>query len=109
MVEAALVFGIVIFLGLAFTLAKLPLRWSLWLLGHHVMLDIAITALAFAMHWGTMTGMMAATFAGLICGLTTTTARWAVGYRKGGLYTPGHWDLTARILREKQLRSAAQS
>jgi len=83
MIEVALVFGAVIFLGVFFIMVKLPLRTLRWLLGHHVMLDISVTVFALVVHWGTMTGLMAAAIAGMITSVMTVLGRWAVGYREG--------------------------
>jgi len=83
MIEAALTFGVVIFLGVLFIIAKLPRRQLLWLLGHHVALDIVVTVFALVVHWGTMTGLMAAAIAGMICSVVTAAARWLIGYREG--------------------------
>jgi len=89
MVEAALVFGIIIAVGIAAILIKLPTRTTLWLLGRAMWLDVAVTILTLWIHWGTMTGLMSAAVAGLICSMTTSCARWLVGYTRGGVYYPG--------------------
>jgi hypothetical protein len=89
MTEAALTFGVVIFLGIFFVMLKLPLRQLRWLLGHHIMLDISVTVFALAIHWGTMTGLMAAAIAGMITSIMTVLGRWAVGYREGEVTVRG--------------------
>lgn len=89
MFSVILGFGLVIFLGIAFILVKLPRKYSLWLLGHSVLLDIGVTVLTLAVHWGTMTGVMAATMAGLMCALATGIGRKAFGYIRNGVYTRG--------------------
>jgi hypothetical protein len=43
-------------------------------------LDISVSALAYAMHYGTFTGVMAAAVAGLMCSSFTMIGRWAIGY-----------------------------
>jgi hypothetical protein len=73
----------VIFAGLAFIFAKLPHERRLWLLGHAVALDVFVTVVAVAIHWGTMTGLMAAAVAGLMCSAATSLARRVWGYREG--------------------------
>ena len=93
MIEAAFIFGLVIFLGIALVLWKLPTGITLWLLGHHMLLDISIVALATWMHWGTMTGLMSAAMAGLICTATTSLARMVVGYTVKGKYHPGWYHM----------------
>jgi hypothetical protein len=93
MIEATLTFGVIIFVGLAAILIKLPTRSMLWLLGRALWLDVFVTVFALVIHWGTMTGLMAAAVAGLMCSATTTVARWAVGYTRSGKYYPGLFKL----------------
>lgn len=90
MVEAALVFGLIIFLGIGFILIKLPRKMMLWLLGRAMWLDIVVTVFTLIIHWGTMTGLMSAAVAGLMCSLATSIARWYFGYIRGGKYYPGY-------------------
>jgi len=89
MIESVLTFGVVIFGGLALIFAKLPRSTRLWLLGHALMLDVTVTLLALAIHWGTVTGLMAAAMAGLMCSLATSAARKLWGYRVRGRLVPG--------------------
>lgn len=89
MIEAVFTFGLVIFIGIAAILVKLPRRTALWLLGHALWLDILVTLFALAIHWGTVTGLMAAAVAGLMCSVTTSFARWLIGYTRGKKYYPG--------------------
>lgn len=79
----------IIFLGMLFLAVKLPIRTTLKLLGRHLVLDIGVSALALILHWGTFSGVMAAAGAGLLCSVTTTLARWSIGYIVGNKYTPG--------------------
>jgi len=86
--------GFIIFLGLALLGAKLPVRTSLSLLGRPLLLDVCVSVLAFLMHFGTFSGVMAAAVAGLLCSVFTSVARWAVGYIERGRYVPGRlWQL----------------
>lgn len=89
--------GIIIFLGLMFLFIKLPLVWSLKLLGRPLALDITVSVLAYALHWGTFTGVMAAAVAGLMCSGFTALARFIIGSIQGKTYTPGLLDLRDRI------------
>lgn len=83
MLEATIVYGIVILVGFGLLIAKLPRRMVLWMLGHHFALDLSVTLVALWIHWGTMTGLMAAAMAGMMCSVVTTTARKLIGYREG--------------------------
>lgn len=89
MLESVIIFGIAIFAGVALILAKLPLRWTLRVLGHHVWFDVFVTALVLWIHWGTMVGLLSASVAGLVCSLCTSSARWIWGYIEKGQYRPG--------------------
>ncbi|MGZ5164926.1 MAG: hypothetical protein ACXWCQ_30835 [Burkholderiales bacterium] len=93
MLEAALVFGLLIFVGLALILLKLPTRIALLLLGHAILLDVFVTAVTLWIHWGTMTGLMAATVAGLACSIATSLGRRAFGYIAGGQFHRGWIEL----------------
>lgn len=86
--------GVIIFLGMLLLALKLKPRSSLTLLGYPLALDLGVSALAFIMHYGTFSGVMAAAVAGLMCSGFTSAARYAVGYIKDGKYYPGKiWRL----------------
>lgn len=81
--------GVIIFLGLLLIFIKLPRRWALLLLGQPLALDVAVSAAAYTLHWGTFSGVMAAAVAGLMCSGFTALGRWAIGYIKDGQIVPG--------------------
>lgn len=81
--------GVIIFLGLLFLSFKLPVRTSLRLLGYPLALDLGVSLLAFLMHYGTFSGVMAAAVAGLMTSAYTSIARRLFGYIRGGMYYPG--------------------
>lgn len=86
--------GAIIFLGMLLLGLKLRTKTSLTLLGYPLALDFGVSALAFIMHYGTFSGVMAAAVAGLMCSGFTTVARYAFGYIKAGEYVPGKiWQL----------------
>lgn len=89
--------GVIIFVGLLLLFIKLPLRWSLTLLNHSLALDITVSILAYMLHWGTFTGVMAAAVAGLMCSGFTMLGRWLVGSIKNNKYTPGVLDLSHKL------------
>lgn len=84
-----LITGLTIFLGVALLLVKLPRRVMLRVLKHDLKLDLAVTALVLLIHWGTFSGVMAATVAGLLTSLTTSGLKRLVGYIDGDSYYPG--------------------
>lgn len=81
--------GFAIFLGLVFIFIKLPRRTMLRWLRYDALLDVAVTLIVLAIHFGTFSGVMAATFAGLLTSVGTTAAKKLFGYIQGDLYMPG--------------------
>lgn len=103
MVEAVLVFAVLILLGMLAVMVKLPLRYSLRILAWPITTDIIVTVVVLVIHMGTMTGLMAATVAGLLCSAVTTAGRWAFGWIEGQRYYVGKIDLTTKILLEMRV------
>jgi hypothetical protein len=85
--------GFLIFAGVGLLLAKLPRRAALRLLKHDLTLDLAVTVLVLLIHWGTFSGVMAATVAGLLTSLATSSLKSLVGYIDGDVYYPGRLRL----------------
>jgi len=81
--------GVIIFLGMLFIALKLKTKTSLVLLGHPLAVDLGVSAVAFGMHYGTFSGVMAAAVAGLMSSGFTSIARYSVGYIESGEYHPG--------------------
>ena len=81
--------GFAIFLGLLFIFIKLPRRTMLRWLRYDALLDVAVTLIVLAIHFGTFSGVMAATFAGLLTSVGTSLAKKLFGYIQGDLYMPG--------------------
>ena len=85
--------GLMVFLGVALILAKLPRRMMLKALNHDVALDLTVSAIVLAIHFGTFSGVMAATVAGLLMSLATSAAKRLFGYIDGTNYVPGVLNL----------------
>ena len=81
--------GFTVFLGMALLMAKLPRRMLLRALKHDLAIDLTVTALVLLIHWGTFSGVMAATVAGLFTSFATSGLKHLVGYIDGGTYHPG--------------------
>ena len=81
--------GLMVFLGVALILAKLPRRLMLKLLAHDIALDLTVSAIVLVIHFGTFSGVMAATFAGLLTSVGTSAAKKLFGFIQGDLYVPG--------------------
>ena len=89
--------GAIIFFGMLLLGIKLPRRVSLKLLGHPLALDLSVSVIAYIMHYGTFSGIMAAAVAGLMCSGFTSCARYAFGYIKDKRYYKGRiWQLQIR-------------
>ena len=81
--------GFMVFLGVALILWKLPRRLMLKALHNDVALDLLVSALVLIIHWGTFSGVMAATVAGLLTSLATSGAKRLFGHIQGNRYFPG--------------------
>ncbi len=82
-------YGLLIFGGVVLLLIKLPTHWLLRLLGYSLALDLAVSGITLVIHWGTFSGVMAATIAGLCTSLATGLMRRSIGYIHRGRYYPG--------------------
>lgn len=85
--------GFAIFLGIVFIFIKLKRRVMLRLLNYDLAIDVGVTLLVLVIHFGTFSGVMAATFAGLLTSIGTSAAKRAFGYIKGDQYFPGFINL----------------
>ena len=85
--------GFLVFLGALLILAKLPRRLMLRALNHPLAIDLTVSTIVLAIHWGTFSGVMAATIAGLLTSLTTSAARRFFGYHDGTRYYSGVLNL----------------
>ena len=86
--------GVIIFLGMLLLGIKLPKKVSLKLLGRPLALDLGVSVLAYVLHYGTFSGIMAAAVAGLMCSGFTSCARYAFGYINDKQYHKGRiWQL----------------
>ena len=79
--------------GIALLLAKLKREWLLRALHHDMALDVAVTAITLIVHWGTFSGVMAATVAGLLTSICSTVAKKLIGHMHKGIYYPGLWTM----------------
>ena len=85
--------GLAIFLGLVFIFIKLPRRTMLRWLRYDILLDLAVTLIVLIVHFGTFSGVMAATFAGLLTSVGTSLAKRLFGFIQGDKYFPGLFRL----------------
>lgn len=81
--------GFLVALGLTVLFWKLSWKSRLWMLSHPVAMDIAIFIALTFVHWGTFSGVMAATVGALMCSVMLGAGRWMFGYMVKGTYVPG--------------------
>ncbi len=89
--------GFIVFLGFLMIAGKLSLKTNLKLLGQAMWVDLVVTVVAFAMHFGTFSGVMAAAVAGLLCSMATGLLIKLIGYIKNGTYYPGYFNLANNL------------
>jgi len=58
-------------------------------LKHDLLLDVAVSLITLLIHWGTFSGVMAATVAGLLTSMATSALKKLVGFVDGDKYWPG--------------------
>ena len=85
--------GVMVLLGVAAILIKLPRRWMLRALRYDLAIDLVVSATVLLIHWGTFSGVMAATVAGLLTSIATSALKRLVGYIDGERYYPGILNL----------------
>lgn len=89
--------GVFVALGLTFLWFKLSWKAKLWMNSHPVTVDIMVFTILTMLHWGTFTGVMAATIGALACSAMLTLARYMCGYYvgrgKNKRYVPGKFTV----------------
>jgi hypothetical protein len=90
--------GIIVALGLLFTLVKMTWRWKMRLLSNPLITDVVIFVLLMLLHWGTFSGVMVATIGALACSATLSAARWLYGYIGPKGYVPGKFDVASKLV-----------
>lgn len=85
--------GLFVALGLLFTWIKLPWKWRLWMNSNPVKMDLLIFSALTMIHWGTFTGVMAATIGALTCSALLSLSRICFGYYQDKKYIRGKFNL----------------
>lgn len=84
-----LALGVVIMLGIIAVLAKAGPAMTARIMGYPLLFDVSIAALTYVLHMGSFTGVMAATFAGLLASGYSSFYRFMFGYIRGGKFYRG--------------------
>lgn len=81
--------GTIVFLSLIVLVWRLPRKTTLWLFGHPAWLEIPFAIVAYLLHYGTFSGMMAAAAAAVMCFGFVQLGRFTIGYTKDNVFYPG--------------------
>ena len=86
--------GFMIFLGTFLILIKLPRRLMLRALKYDLLIDLTVSVIVLIIHFGTFSGVMAATIAGLLTSIATSSMKRLFGYIDGNQYYIGRIKLS---------------
>lgn len=89
MVSSAIFLGFCSALGIFITLLRCPRMIVLHIFGYAWVLDIIMSALMFAMHWGTAIGGFSAVIASLFCSVGISMCKKTIGHMDGTTYVKG--------------------
>lgn len=92
--------GAVVCLGLTMWFSKCSWRMRMLLLSHPLAVDILVFTVLTLIHWGTFSGVMAATVGAVMTSMLLTAGRSAFGYMKNGVYIRGAWDISERLVKK---------
>lgn len=84
-----LALGVVIMLGIIAILAKAGAAITARIMGYPLLFDLSVAVLTYVLHMGSFTGVMAATFAGLLASGYSSFYRAWFGYIRGGVFYKG--------------------
>lgn len=93
MIEA----GLFVAIGLLALFAKMSWRTKIWMTSHPVAMDIMVFVGLTAIHFGTFTGVMAATIGALMCSVILSVARKVIGHVEGNVYFPGLINISEKL------------
>lgn len=93
--------GLFVALGLTVWIMKCGWKWRMRLFSNPLAVDIIVFILLTIIHWGTFSGVMAATIGALLVSVMLTAMRWVFGYLEGTRYKPGIVDMTLQLKKDK--------
>lgn len=91
--------GIIVAMGLVLWFSKMSWKGRMRILSSPLACDIGVFILLLAIHWGTYTGIMAATAGSVMVSLLISLGRRLWGYVKAGKYYRGFWDVSHHLMR----------
>ena len=86
--------GLTVFVAAMLLLLKLPRRWKLRMLHYDLWIDWSVSLVVLIIHFGTFSGVMAATVAGLLTSIFTSAMKKVFGSLSSKGYEPGLIHLT---------------
>lgn len=89
--------GIIVCMGLVMWFIKTKWSTRMWILSHGLFIDIVVFVTLTALHWGTYTGVMAATVGALMCSILISLGRKVWGYNEKGKYIRGMYDVSHKL------------
>ena len=89
--------GIIVGIGLLFTLVKMSWKWKMRTLSSPLLVDIIIFVLLMCLHWGTFSGVMVATIGALTASLVLSAGAKLYGRCINGTYQPGVFNVSAKL------------
>lgn len=90
--------GFCVGLGLLVIMFKANWKWRMVMLSNPVKMDIVVFTVLTLLHWGTFSGVMAATIGALMVSLILTMGRKVYGYKDGkGNYVRGMADVSQHL------------
>lgn len=89
--------GIIVGIGLLFSLAKMSWPWKLRVLSSPLVMDAIIFIGLLMIHWGTFSGVMVATIGALTCSAVLSCGRFFFGHNVNGIYVPGKFNISHKL------------
>lgn len=89
--------GFCVGLGLLVIMLKCGWTIRMWMLSNPVKMDLAVFSVLTVLHWGTFSGVMAATIGALMVSLILSMGRKIYGYKVGRKYVRGMVDVSHHV------------
>lgn len=89
--------GLVVCLGMMVWFAKCGWRMRLRLLSFPLFVDLIVFLFLTIIHWGTFSGVMAATAGALMVSLLLSLGRKMFGHMRNGDYVRGWLDVSTKV------------
>lgn len=90
--------GFFVGLGMLLTMAKCNWTWRMRILSNPLKVDLLVFTVMTFLHWGTFSGVMAATVGAFMASLLLSVGRMALGYiTKTGDYKPGWFNISHKL------------